>query len=74
MTNGLHAPTDPIVFPIPLQNSRGHYNRTTGIYTAPIDGTYEFIVHILGYDDYAIAAYLVVDGTYVSILKPEQNR
>ena len=66
MGYGTHTPNDPLVFPIPVQNSGGHYNRTTGIYTAPIDGTYEFIIHILSYDDYDIRAYLVVDSRRVS--------
>ena len=71
MNYGTHTPTIPIVFPIPLQNSGGHYDRTTGIYTVPIDGTYEIIVHILSYNDDSIAAFLVVDGTKVSILVDE---
>ena len=68
MTQGIHTPSDPIVFPISVQNTGGHYDPTTGIHTAPIDGSYEFIIHILGIDDFQIGAYLVVDDTRVSIL------
>ena len=64
---GPQIPTNPIVFDVPVQNSGGHYDNTTGIYTAPIDGTYEFIVHILSLNDYQNRAHLVVDGTDVRI-------
>ena len=57
---------DTIVFNYPVLNTGGHYDSTTGIYTAPIDGTYEFIFHILSFNDNNIVAYLVVDGTDVS--------
>ena len=55
-----------IVFNYPVLNSGGHYDPTTGIYTVPLDGTYEFIFHILSFNDHNIVAYLVVDGTDVS--------
>ena len=55
-----------MVFRIPLENTGGYYNRTTGVYTVPIDGTYEFIIHILGYEDVSTGAYLVVDGIRAS--------
>ena len=38
------TPTDPIVFDNAVLNTGGHYDPTTGIYTVPIDDTYEFIV------------------------------
>ena len=38
---------DPIVFDEARINPGGHYDPTTGIYTVPQDGTYEFHVHIL---------------------------
>ena len=71
MDYGTHIPANPIVFPVPLQNAGNHYDRTTGIYTAPIDGIYEFIIHIVSVNDLVIATYLMVDGTQVSILVDE---
>ena len=61
----------PRVFDDAVLNSIGHYDSTTGIYKAPIDGTYEFIIHILSYNDFDIRTYLVVDGTRVSIKEDE---
>ena len=59
--------SDPIVFDEVRINPGGHYNATTGIYTVPEDGPYEFYVHILNGDDAntAWAFSLVVDGTDV---------
>ena len=60
------TPGTPIVFNDPVHNTGGHYDPTTGIYTTPIDGTYEFIVSIRSYNDITLAAWLTVDGTDVS--------
>ena len=60
------TPTDPIVFNYPVHNAGGHYDSATGIYTVPIDGTYEFIVHIWSSNDNSVDAYLIVDDTDVS--------
>ena len=62
------TPTDPIVFNYPVHNSGGHYDPTTGIYTVPLDGLYEFIFRLQAYSDASVGAYLVVDGDYVSLL------
>ena len=62
------TPGDPIVLNYTVHNTGGHYDPTTGIYTAPIDGTYEFIFNFRAYDDADIGAYLVVDGEDVSLL------
>ena len=64
------TPTDPIVFNYPLHNTGGHYDPTTGIYTIPLGGTYEFIFHILANNDALFVAWLVVDGTVVSETLP----
>ena len=66
-----HTPSNPIVFDDAVLNTGGHYDPTTGIYTAPINGTYEFIVHIQSTNDYYIKAHLVVDNTEVSTLVDE---
>ena len=71
MGYGTHSPSDPIVFDVAVQNTGGHYDPTSGIYTAPIDGTYEFIIHTVSANDWVIATYLVVDDTQVSILADE---
>ena len=62
------APSDPILFNYTVHNSGGHYDSTTGTYTAPIDGTYEFIFNFRAYQDTAVGAWLVVDGDRVSLL------
>ena len=60
------TPDDPIVFDYIVHNTGGHYDPTSGIYTTPIDGTYEFIVHIWSDNDVNLGAWLTVDGTGVS--------
>ena len=60
------TPGNPIVFNYPLVNAGGHYDSTTGIYTVPIDGTYEIIVHLWSYNDVNLGVDLTVDGSNVS--------
>ena len=64
------TPTDPIVFNYPVHNTGGHYDSTTGIYTVPLDGTYEFTFHILANNDALFVAWLVVDAKLVSVTLP----
>ena len=59
-------PTNPIVFDYPILKTGGHYDPTTGIYTVPIDGTYEFVLHFWTYNDASAGAALEVDNTPVS--------
>ena len=59
-------PSNPVVFNRTILNPGGHYDATSGIYTAPFDGTYEFGVHVLGLDNY-YDVLLLVDGLYVRI-------
>ena len=61
------TPEDPIVFNYPVINTGGHYDPTTGIYTVPIDGTYEFIFRFRANNDAGLGAWLVVDGDDVSL-------
>ena len=59
-------PADPIVFNVAPLNPGGHYDVTTGIYTVPIDGVYEFMLHIWMLNDPAFNAYLEVDNVQVN--------
>ena len=56
-----------MVFNHPVLNTGGYYDPTTGIYTIPIDGTYEFVFHFRSYNDNSAVAWLVVDGVRVSV-------
>ena len=47
-------------------NPRGHYDDTTGIYTIPIDGIYEFNVNVRAQLDHDFGSYLVIDGVNVA--------
>ena len=59
------TPGDPIVFNYPVQNAGDNYDPTTGIYTTPIDGTYEFLFCFRANNDENTGAWLVVDGEEV---------
>ena len=62
------TPANPLVFDVAVINTGGFYNTATGIYTVPVDGVYEFTVHLFttAESDDAGAAFLVVDNTRVS--------
>ena len=62
------TPGDPIVFNYPVVNTGGYYDPTTGIYTVPLDGTYEFIFRFRADNDASFGALLVVEGEDVSLL------
>ena len=59
------TPADPIVFNVAPLNVGGHYDITTGIYTVPTDGVYEFSLHLWNVDDPEFNAYLEVDNVTV---------
>ena len=61
------VPTDPIVFNVVVLNPGGHYDATSGIYTVPLDGTYQFIINVWTYAYGDIRPILVVDGQRVSL-------
>ena len=65
---GTLTPTDPIVFNNPVHNSGGHYDPTTGIYTVPQDGIFQFFFRIIAYEDSSTGAFLIVDDVQVWIL------
>ena len=48
------------MFNVARLNTGGHYDPTTGIYTIPLDGTYEFIFHMWTYNDNMDNGYLEV--------------
>ena len=58
-------PPDPIVFNVAVLNPGCHYDVTTGIYTVPLDGIYQFMVHILAVNDGVYDVYLKVDNNLV---------
>ena len=60
------TPDDPIIFNIAPLNLGGHYDVTSGIYTVPVDGVYEFILHIRCVNDASCAAWIEVDNVAVS--------
>ena len=57
---------NPIVFDETRLNPGGHYDNTTGIYTIPIDGIYEFNVNVRGQPDHDFGSYLVRDGVDIA--------
>ena len=59
------TPTDPIVFNVSTLNPGGYCNTSSGNYTVPLDGVYEFMFHIWGLQDSGYDAYLAVDGVQV---------
>ena len=63
------TPTNPMVFDDDRINTGGHYDPIIGIYTVPIDGTYEFISHVYIYNDTNAGAFLEVDNILVDISK-----
>ena len=60
------TPGDPIIFNVVPLNPGGYYDVTTGIYTVPLDGVYEFILHIWSINDAAFGAWIVIDDVLVS--------
>ena len=56
--NGVY---NPLVFTNAVINPGGHYNTSTGMYTAPYDGIYQFSVHLQNSDYTMIEIY--VDGS-----------
>ena len=53
------------MFNVALLNPGGHYDVTTGIYTVPIDGVYEFTYHVWDKDDPIFDVFLIVDNVRV---------
>ena len=65
----------PIVFDDHKINLGDHYNPTTGIYTVPLDGIYEFYVQIESYQDSNNdwGFEIVVDGEDVSYTRHDAS-
>ena len=53
---------DPLIFDNAHINSDGHYSTSTGQYTVPYSGVYEFSVHLQYYSSY-ITFYIDVDNS-----------
>ena len=62
---------EPVVFNYVVRHS-DTYDNTTGIFTAPLDGDYEFMLHALCNNDTTIDIYIVVDGVMVSLRRIHQ--
>ena len=57
---------DPIIFNETRLNPGGHYDNTTGIYTVPVDGIYEFNIMIYSRPDSDFGSDLVADGVDIA--------
>ena len=64
---------DPIPFNEVRLNPGGHYNNITSTYTAPVTGTYEFVVLVKGQPDNDFGAFLVSSGIEMAHSKTEGN-
>ena len=67
----LNITSNPIVFPVAVMNDGGNYDVTSGIYTVPVDGVYEFVFKLevgecLPYR--SIGVHLIVDDNNVSLI------
>ena len=58
--------SDPIVFDEVRLNPGGHYDSSTGIYTAPVDGYYEFNINVRSSPDQDFGSFLYRDGVKVA--------
>ena len=67
------TPGDPIIFNVVPLNPGDCYDVTTGIYTVPLDGVYEFQLHIWSINDAACGAYIVIDEVLVSYDRTEET-
>ena len=59
------VPEGPIVWNETRVNPGGYYDNTTGIYTVPIDGIYEFTVQIAVIEDESLIYYILIDSVRV---------
>ena len=50
------------MFSVANLNPGGHYDVTSGIYTAPLDGVYEFMLNIRCVDDASVGVWIEVDN------------
>lgn len=51
-----------VIFKNIIFNIGGGYNSSTGYFTAPVDGTYSFSVHICALSNYNLDVEIVVEG------------
>ena len=54
------------MFNVANLNPGGHYDVTSGIYTAPLDGIYKFMLRIWSIDDTGFGVWIEVDNVRVS--------
>ncbi|XP_060566009.1 cerebellin-3-like, partial [Ruditapes philippinarum] len=52
-----------VIFGSTLVNEGNAYNTSTGIFTAPVNGTYSFSIQMCSYKQKQVVLHLIVDGT-----------
>ena len=63
--DGLVSVTEVMVFDSVIMNSGEHYNTSSGIYTVPLDGTYQIVLHVFTDTTDQFGAAMIVDGEFV---------
>ncbi|XP_060564391.1 cerebellin-3-like [Ruditapes philippinarum] len=64
--SGNYGVNQSIVFPLVLLNEGGGYNESTGIFTAPVSGMYQFSINICNADGKYMTAAIVHENTRIT--------
>jgi hypothetical protein len=65
-TGGNYGADETIIFPVVLLNEGGGYNESTGIFTAPVAGMYQFSLQICNARSYYMTAAIVHENTRIA--------